>query len=221
MSKFVSRGTLAFIAITLLAGRSQAGAISLTGSLNPNDANDVFVFGFTLSSTSSLNIQGYGYGGSSAAPGGTNAIGTIIGSGGFDSYFSLFTGLGAGATFLMSNDDGACPPGNDAEACHDSTITIGSLSAGSYTLAVSVFDNFSFAENLGSGTLGDGFIGLGDYFDSASFSIRASNYAVDLVSNGNIQAAPIPEPATWAGMAASLGAALVLRKRRSIIKRSN
>jgi len=37
----------------------------------------------------------------------------------------------------------------------------GILAAGTYEIAISAFENMSFAENLGSGTLADGFTGLG------------------------------------------------------------
>jgi hypothetical protein len=180
----------------LLASPGSATSISLTGSLDPNNPNDVLLYAFTLSAPSTLTIQSYGYGGTSSAPGDTNAAGSVILAGGFDSYVSLFNGTGAAATFLMSNDDGVCPPGNPAPACHDSTLVMASLAAGSYTMALSVFDNFSFAENFGNGTLGDGFIGLGDYFDAASGTIRTSNYAVDISATGLV-AAPVPEPAAW------------------------
>jgi hypothetical protein len=142
-----------------------------------------------------LTIQSYGYGGSSNAPGGTNAAGAVISAGGFDSYVSIFDGSGPGATFLGSNDDGVCPPGNASPACHDSTLVMPSLSAGTYTMALTVFDNFSFAENFGSGTLGDGFIGLGDYYDAASGTVRTSSYAVDISASG-LAVSPVPEPAT-------------------------
>jgi hypothetical protein len=176
----------------LLAAVSYGDSVSLTGSLDPNDPNDVLLRVFSLSATSTLTIQSYGYGGTSAAPGGRNAAGTVIPAGGFDSYLSLFGGTGPAATFLASNDDGLCPPGHASPACHDSTLVMPSLGAGTYTLALSVFDNFSFAENFGSGTLGDGFIGLGDYFDASSGTVRTSNYAVDI-------SAPtlVPEPAPW------------------------
>ncbi len=191
-----------------LVAPCSAASISLTGSFDPNNPDDVLLYAFTLSAQSTLTIQSYGYGGTSNAPGGRNAAGSIILAGGFDSYVSLFNGTGAAATFLDSNDDGVCPPGNAAPACHDSTLVMPSLAGGSYTLALSVFDNFSFAENFGSGTLGDGFIGLGDYFDAASGTVRTSNYVVD-ISAPSLVVATVPEPAAWP-MAAGGLLALVL-----------
>ena len=82
-----------------------AGTVSLTGSLDPNDPNDVFLYQFAIPSVSDLAFQSYGFGG------GTNAGGIVIPSGGFDAYLSVFAGTGPSATFLASNDDGTCPPG--------------------------------------------------------------------------------------------------------------
>jgi hypothetical protein len=171
--------------LALVASAASASTFSYTGNLDPNDANDVRLFEFTLATMGDVNIQSWGYGG------GVNGAGAIIPAGGFDPYVSLFAGIGNGATFLTSNDDGVCPPGNGAGACHDSTLNVTGLAAGSYTVALSVFDNFSFAENLGTGTLGDGFIGFGDYFDSASNQTRSSAYAID-ISSGSF----VPEPST-------------------------
>jgi hypothetical protein len=186
-----------FVVLTvwvLIAAPGRADSISLTGSLDTNNANDVLLYSFSLSAASTLTLQSFGYGGTGNAPGGTNAAGSVVRAGGFDSYISLFDGTGATATFLASNDDGLCPLGNAAPACHDSTLVMAGLAAGSYTIALSVFDNFSFAENFGSGTLGDGFIGLGDYFDAASGMTRTSNYAVDISAAGLVTATPVPEP---------------------------
>ena len=55
---------------------------------------------------------------------------------------------------------GVCPPGTPSSTCTGSTLAHAALPAGRYTLAVSQPGNFSFAENQGSGNLGDGFIGL-------------------------------------------------------------
>ena len=129
---------LAFITTSL------AFAQSFTGSLNPANANDVFLVKFSLSAPATVKVQSWGYGGSSNAPGGTNAAGTVIAAGGLDPYISLFSGSGINATFLASNDDGLCPPGTPVSTfCLDPTLTV-NLPAGSYTLALSAFENFSF-----------------------------------------------------------------------------
>ena len=76
-------------------------------------------------------------------------------AGGVDPYFTLFQGTGSSATFFGSNYTEAFSTGGD----FDLSFT---LSPGLYTMAVGAFANMSFAENLGTGTLGDGFIGLGE-----------------------------------------------------------
>jgi hypothetical protein len=201
--RFAQTAVLGF-ALCLGAIPGNAGAIvSLTGSLNPNDSGDVFVFEFTASNGTSLLVQSYGYGGSSAAPGGTNAAGQVIGSGGFDTYLSLFAGTGPSATFLASNDDGICPPAaTDGGNCYDSRLFASSLH-GDYTLVLSVSGNSSFAENQPAlYTLGDGFIGLQqpDYYDPGTFTFRTSNWALDLnPGEGSITAitGAAPEPAGY------------------------
>lgn len=166
---------LACAAIVLASAPALAATTSLVGQLDPNNAQDVLLHPFTLSAPGVVTIQSWGYGGSAAAPGGVNAAGAAIAGGGFDPYVSLFSGSGPTATFIASNDDGACPPGTLADAlCGDSTLLTAVLPAGTYTLALSAFLNMSFAENLGAGTLGDGFIGLG------SFGTRTNAYAVDI-----------------------------------------
>lgn len=173
----------AFAAWVLACASAHAASTSLVGQLDPNNAQDVLLYPFTLTAPGAVTIQSWGYGGSSGAPGGVNAQGAAIAGGGFDPYVSLFSGTGSTATLVDANDDGACPPGTIADAlCGDSTLVTAVLPAGSYTLAVSAFLNMSLAENLGSGTLGDGFVGLGSY------GTRTSAYAVDI--SGPTVAAP-------------------------------
>ena len=163
----------------LCSGVAAAGSISLVGQLDPSDPQDVFLYEFTLSAPTTVAIQTWGYGGTLSAPGGTNAKGNAIAAGGFDPYVTVFNGSGPTATFRVSNDDGACPPGAlSAGLCLDSTLSLSALPAGTYTLALSAFENMSFAENYGSGTLADGFIGLG------SFGGRTSAFAVDISGAG-------------------------------------
>ena len=165
----------------LASGCASAASISVVGTLAYNDAtaNGTAVRTFGILATSTVTIQSYGYGGSGSAPGGTNLAGAVIPAGGFDPYVSLFAGAGPTATFIASNDDGLCPPGapDVNGGCHDSTLNV-TLDPGTYTVVVSAFDNMSLAENLGTGTLGDGFIGLGNY------AYRTNAYAIDISGTG-------------------------------------
>jgi hypothetical protein len=165
----------------LCCGSATAGSFSVRGGLALSDgsANDTLAYEFAVLTTSTVVIQSYGYGGSTNAPGGRNLAGARIPAGGFDPYLSLFAGAGPGATFLASNDDGACPPAApDNGLCADSRLTL-SLTPGKYTVVVSAFENMSLSENTGAGTLGDGFIGLGNYD-----ALRSTNYAIDIGASG-------------------------------------
>ncbi|HWC99112.1 MAG TPA: DVUA0089 family protein [Candidatus Sulfopaludibacter sp.] len=189
-----------FLLLPVLVASLQASTISYTGSLNPSDANDVFLTTFSISTTSDVSFQSWGY------AGGINGHGQVIPSGGFDSYLTVFTGFGPTATFLASNDDGCL-------GCADPSLSLPGLAAGTYTVALTAFDNFSFAEMFpGFYALGDGFIGLGDYYDSASDSIRTSDYALDVTSSAGF--ASTPEPGTFLLLAA--GAALIFTLRRKL-----
>lgn len=161
--------------VACFVGAVWAGAVSLVGQLDPNDQQDVFLYQFTLSAPGSVAIQTWGYGGTLSAPGDVNAQGNPIAPGGFDPYVTVFSGNGPAAALLASNDDGSCPPGTiSAGFCRDSTLALPALPAGTYTMALSSFENMSLAENYGGGTLADGFVGLG------SFGGRTNSYAVDI-----------------------------------------
>ena len=186
------------------AGLARAGQISAAGQMPAADPNAVALLSFRLLAAGDLHFQTYSYGG------GQNAAGQLIAPGGFDPYLSVFLGIGSGATFLASNDDGACPPGTPAPACADSTLDLFNMPAGYYTLALTLPFNFSFAENLGSGTLGDGFIGLDASFsDGACSGICSNVYAFDVLSNRDLVA--VPAPATLLLVLAGL--ALLARRR--------
>jgi hypothetical protein len=160
------------------ASFSCVAGISIVGALDPADPQAVYLYTFTLPAPATISIQSWGYGGTAAAPGGVNLAGAIISPGGFDPYVSVFSGTGPSATFLASNDDGLCPPGSPAVGqCYDSALAL-TLPAGSYTVAMTSFLNMSFAENYGSGTLGDGFIALGSFGDSSSA------FAFDIAGGG-------------------------------------
>ncbi len=163
--------------LTALSGVASAASISWQGTLalGAGAANDVATYKFSVSAASKVTIQSYGYGGSAGAAGGTNLAGSVIPPGGFDPYISVFAGANPSATFLASNDDGACIPASvNGSLCPDSALSV-ALSPGAYTVVVEVFDNMSLAENLGSGTIGDGFVGLGNYDPS-----RTNNFAIDI-----------------------------------------
>jgi hypothetical protein len=178
-------------------------SISITGALDPNNPEDIRLIEFSLAAPTNLTVQTWGFGGTDNAPGGTNAAGQVIVPGGFDPFVALYSGTGPGAIYLGLNDDGLCPPGNAfGGLCHDSTLMGVALPAGAYTLALGVFENFPFpAFGIGN-TLGDGFVGLGFYFNTTS------NFAVDLLADG-IQPGGtnvVPEPSSFVLFATGLAA---------------
>ena len=168
----------------ILMSKAQAGIISHQGSLlNPDQ---VFTLEFSLIAPSTVNIQGYGYGG------GTNRSGALISAGGFDTVVSLFSGSGLSATLIEFNDDGKCPPGSFdpvTGGCLDSTLFRELLLPGMYTIALSASFNMPTGPTLGVGfSSGGSFV---DVFDDS----RTSSYAFD-VSVDSLQV--ISEPSTLA-----------------------
>lgn len=136
---------------------------------------------FVVPATSSMTAITFSYGG------GTNGVGTLISEGGFEPYLSLFDPSG---NFIASTLFGTtCPAGANANSstgnCFDVSLDGGTLSPGTYAITISAFENMSFAENMGSGTLADGFTGLGVPGDGNL------NYAFDVILNDDTA---VPEP---------------------------
>lgn len=143
-------------------------------------ANNVALHAFTLTEAATVMIQSTGFAG-----------------GGVDPYFSLFAGAGATATFVDSNYAQAFSTGGDF-------LWSGLLAGGTYQFALGAFANMSFAENSGSGTLADGFVGLGQAasLGDASYRVVVSTFTV-------------PEPSTLMIVTVGpLALALGLRRRR-------
>lgn len=186
------------VAACLLAGAASAATITMSGFLNdPGNpelrgsglapsppsflddldiANNVAVRGFNVPIAGKVSFDSNGFA-----------------AGGADPYFTLFAGADDGATLVGSNFDQAFSTGGDFLLEFD-------LAAGDYQVAMGAFANMSFAENLGAGTLGDGFIGLGQpgllgtyYYE---LGIRTPDKPVE---------PPVPEPAT--GLLLALGLA--------------
>jgi hypothetical protein len=113
-------------------------------------------------------------------------------AGGVDPYFTLFQGsTPATAIFFESNYDQAFSTGGDF------LISL-VLPAGDYFVALGAFANMSFAENLGIGTLDDGFIGLGV---PDPILLGSYYYELDIASSS---VAPVPEPSSSLLLVAAL-----------------
>lgn len=170
------RTGLACAALALCA--ASAGAATLSGNLGDSGngalvGSDLGAPDFTDANAVADNVALYAF---TVPVGGTvSIVSTGFAGGGVDPYFTLFSGSGNLATFLDSNYAQATSTGGDF-------TWSGTLAPGSYEIALGAFENLSFAENLGSGTLGDGFIFLGD-----PNSLGDGSYSLTLTT-------PVPEP---------------------------
>ncbi|MGA7240161.1 MAG: DVUA0089 family protein [Bryobacteraceae bacterium] len=160
---------------------------------------------FTVATSSLVQAITFSYGG------GTNGHGLAIGASGFEPYLSLFDASGAflASTFLGTT----CPPGANTNAgsgqCFDVLLDAGVLAPGNYAITISAFENMSFAENSGLGSLADGFTGLGNLAPGEDM-----HYAFDVDLTPAIATA-VPEPASGALLAgAGLLWCLATRKSR-------
>ena len=135
-------------------------------------ANNVALYTLNVVSTGLVTIQSTGFA-----------------TGGVDPYFSLFRGAANSANWVDSNHLQAFSIGGD--------FTFSAvLPAGPYRLALGAFANMSYAENLGSGSLADGFtaIGVPDGLGNGGYRLLVSS--------------PVPEPVGW--MLWALGASGLL-----------
>jgi hypothetical protein len=167
-------------AVFLLSAPASAGPVgflSYTGALSTPQS--VLEATFTLTTTDTITFQTWGFGG------GTNAAGSVISPGGFDSLIALFSGSGPTATIVTDGSGdvladadnlnnppfspvGNCPPagtvtigtGTGSALCGDDYMQAANLAAGIYTLVLSTADYIPNAVNPGAPgyfTIGDGF----------------------------------------------------------------
>lgn len=184
-----------------LSTQALAADFSFAGSFtNPNDVQS---FTFDVTSTSLVTLRSFGY------AGGTNSVGTVIPSGGFDPVIALFDSTG---TLITQNDDGGSnvPADPDTSNNYDSFISQ-TLGIGTYTASIQAFSNFANGPNLSDGYSGNG-----------SFNGRTTNWAFDILNVNTAIAAPVgavPEPATWLMMITGFGlAGASLRRRRTTVR---
>ena len=101
-----------------------------------------FSANFAVPVTSIMSAISFSYGG------GTNGNGALIAQNGFEPYLSLFDGSG---NFLASTFWNHLPSrantNTDTLQCFDELLDGGVLAAGNYSIAISAFENLSFAEN--------------------------------------------------------------------------
>lgn len=158
------------------------------------------VYTFQVTQTTPMEAITYSYGG------GTSLTGVDVPAGGLEPYLSLFDASG---DFLASTFFGVtCPPGANSVSgnCYDVELDGGTLNPGAYEIALTDFENMSYAENLGPPyTLSDGFTGLGSLQPGENL-----NYAFDVILSAQTQTTPEPGSLT---MLLSALLAFVLAKR--------
>jgi hypothetical protein len=190
------RRTLLFSALPLLVAPAAAALpLSFQGSLAADD--DVSLVSFDVEAPANVTIRSFGY------AGGTQQDGTPVPAGGFDPIVSLFDGAGA---LVGENDDGRSEAGSclvrsdpGGGGPFDACLVV-TLEAGSYTVAVSQFDNFPVGDTLAEGfdfsgapnfTADDG-CPNGQFCDVRG-NDRTNAWAFDVVATS-----AVPEPATLA-----------------------
>lgn len=183
----------------LAIAATAAGASGTTYAGNLGDAGNAALVGsdlgapdFTDDNAIANNVALYTF---TTNTGVVSIVSTGFAGGGVDPYFTLFSGSGGSATFHDSNYLQATSTGGDF------TWT-GTLAGGTYEIALGAFENMSFAENLGSGTLADGFIFLGD-----PNSLGNGSYVLNVTT-------AVPEPSGALLLAFGV-AALATRMRRA------
>jgi hypothetical protein len=196
-----------------------SGAASCTGSLDTPE--DIFLKSFTVSGSTpqAITIQTFGFGG------GTNAAGSVISAGGFDSLVALFS---ASPETILTDGGGnpvasvpgstqfflGCPPAGTvliggSAICGDSRLTT-TLSPGTYEVLLTDANYVPFAVSPGppiSSLLSDGFADLSagvfqTCTDSGACITPNGHFAVDI---SGFPVSTVPEPGTLALLISGLG----------------
>jgi hypothetical protein len=182
---------------------------SFTGNFTRDDS--VQFFNFNVAATSAVTLKSFQYGG------GTQADGNVVSFGGFDSVLTVFDAAGFQ---IGSNDDdrsGQVNADPNTGSFFDTFLEL-TLGAGSYTVAISQFDNlalgglaagftFTNSPNFTTGITSTSNCTNGQFCD-VDGSNRTSNWAFDIlnVDTGRIGDPPsVPLPATMPLLAAALG----------------
>ncbi len=189
-------------------GTLVSDATVLTGNLGSDDDVDLHTLTFLVPGT--YRIESFGY------AGGTMSNGSLVEAGGFDTILSLFDSSGA---LLVTVDDGGARIDPNTGESFDSAIQM-SLSAGTYTLAITQYNNLPASLFLVGGFTreGDGNFtpqlnetcqaaSFCDVSEIAPFNVRTNFYAVE------VTAVPLPGALLLFGPA--LGLIATVNARRS------
>ena len=203
-------------ALVITAAAGMASPLLLQGTFPADD--DVALFRFTLSAPGVVTLQSYGYAGGVANS-------TTIPAGGFAPDVTIFAQVGSDYVESTSDNGGHCGiTGTDPVTgnCDDPYIQ-STFAAGTYYLALSVYDNLPVDGFLADGFKQGGNPGFtcaegglsGQFCDvtDALFRTRTGNWAFTIAGVTSITSLVIPEPSTgWLITAAGLLGLLWRRK---------
>jgi hypothetical protein len=197
-----------FSILAVMAFPGFAGTLSYTGVFT-ND-NDVQLLSFSVLTDTTVTLRTFGYGG------GTNAAGTPIAPGGFESVLQIFDAVTGDASSgpILPGIAPNCAPLNPVPAnlgfCRDAYGQV-FLAAGDYQVALTQYDNLANSTNLSGGFTYDadpnfasGFVG--------TFGFQGDgHWALDITTPDSTG---VPEPASaLLTIPVLLLAGLSLRKR--------
>ncbi len=129
------RLTVSAVALVAMVSPGHAADFSFSGSFASDD--EVQLFDFLVGAPSEVTLRTLSY------AGGTQADGRVVAAGGFDPILSLFDGAGA---LIERNDDGTGVPEDPVTGrAYDTALSL-TLTPGSYTVAISQYDNFPLGD---------------------------------------------------------------------------
>jgi hypothetical protein len=199
------------LAVYASVSSAQAANISYTGQFAHD--NDVALISFNVSAPSTVELRSYGY------AGGVNAAGQTIARGGFDPIIELFNAAGLQ---IGGQDDvgdgvrcGAVAKDAVTHYCWDVDYIV-KLAAGSYTVSLQQYNNYSVSNNLADGfyyqdpNFRNGFVDEMDVKRNGSWALDLLNVA----PVAPVDQATVPEPASLSLMGVAMAGMATLRRRR-------
>ncbi len=175
--------------IIFVGSFATAADFSFSGTFAADDSRQLF--SFNLAATSTVTLQTYSY------AGGVNQAGMIIPEGGFDPILTLFDSTGL---LINENDDGYANVSVDSvTGQHWDSYIHTTLAAGTYTIALTQYDNFPNGSYLSDGfsrmgqlNFTNAFGCLAGAFCDRTGDSRTADWEFDV--SGTPSATAIPEP---------------------------